>query len=274
MNIFMFAKLRLQRAPILAPLPIANEYQIPATTGKSLKNHATIVFRLNTAHRDCIVVILYSIALKHFQLRFHRDIAPDMVSTVCNQFSHAMICLPHIVLYPFVVGNHHIGQPHCHSLALTQHPPSHLAPFSTTMFKSVDVHYQLLAAQQPENRKEQASRHPENHDGIISAYRPHQSHHVVWDALNTICMQRDMLQRRVFIFGKPFGIVLPAAKNGIMDITRTVVAYDILHKRLKTAILRRHTLYAHDSNLFHKKLSGIFVVDSVKKYVLQVSGCE
>lgn len=58
-----------------------------------------------------------------------------------------------------------------------------------------------------------------------------------------------------------------------MDVRRAVVAYEILHKRLKTTVLCRHTLYAHNNDFFIKIYGIKLIADSQMERTFQVSDC-
>ena len=119
------------------------------------------------------------------------------------------------------------------------------------MFESIDIDYKFLTAEKPEKRKDKATGNSQNQYDICILGSSQEGYHIIWNALDTVCTQRNIFQHGALIFRKTLLHILSAAEYSISYVLTPVFPYQILHKRFKAAILRRNTLNPDYSHILH-----------------------
>ena len=120
------------------------------------------------------------------------------------------------------------------------------------MFHSVNVDGNAgFPGHKADEGEEEASRHSENQHSVEALKRPHHRNHVVGNALDAVCMERNVFQPASLMLFKMPVKVERAAEHRIFHIVRPVAADDVVDEALEAAIFSRYALRAYDRDFFH-----------------------
>lgn len=118
--------------------PISYKQQFFTCLRKSLQNHLDIVFGFDSTQCHSVFTGNQS-EIGQYVLLNDRYVAKHMISSVLDHYGLFSVLVTHIILYPLIIGDNHIGIFYGGGFGPFQKFPNIIFPLGAPMLQSVDI---------------------------------------------------------------------------------------------------------------------------------------